>query len=290
MEPLYIVLSGMLSIPLAAGLVGGLAIVFVVWLYYAPQADRLRRLLCNAATTRALPNDHILTEHSPPKIDLTPQPTIEPKQGGVLLGVNLSDVGADFWGENHKSQVQIPLIEDNSNKVEQPPLVFPPPNGNTQAIKPKRPTTPIPPMPKPLPSPKKKFVRIKYDQSDIKTYDYLPNIEITDLSVGDIVLVYAKDPKEKRRKKKDATRKLAIVHSFSKDGEVSFHANSPVTLKIEGKYMASQNGKKYHDPRCKEMENVTPGEAIWFIDEADAKRHGYECCKKCFEKYMKRNE
>ena len=46
-----------------------------------------------------------------------------------------------------------------------------------------------------------------------------------------------------------------------------------------GKYIASETGKKYHIPKCDWAKKISKKNIVWFDDEQEAKKKGYEACK-----------
>lgn len=106
---------------------------------------------------------------------------------------------------------------------------------------------------------------------------FLGNISEYDIHTDQEVIVYARPKKRGTPKRKRATVKY-ISSSFEPPPD---RTNSPITLVVRGVYMASKTGKKYHDPCCRQVENVSNDEAIWFQTEEEALFKGFAPCKTC---------
>jgi len=52
-------------------------------------------------------------------------------------------------------------------------------------------------------------------------------------------------------------------------------------INIEGKYVASKSGFKYHLPWCPGAQKISDTNKIWFNSEEEAKNRGYTPAKNC---------
>jgi len=57
---------------------------------------------------------------------------------------------------------------------------------------------------------------------------------------------------------------------------------------IEGKFIGSVNGGKYHWPNCSHAKRISPENQIWFSSEEEAQKAGYARCGS-FEKHIPNN-
>ncbi|WP_006521466.1 Ada metal-binding domain-containing protein [Desulfoscipio gibsoniae] len=55
---------------------------------------------------------------------------------------------------------------------------------------------------------------------------------------------------------------------------------TPVSIS-NGKFVGSTKSNKYYYPDCRYAESISPENAIWFIDAADAQAQGYVPCGVC---------
>lgn len=143
--------------------------------------------------------------------------------------------------------------------------------GDTRAI----PTDILPPY--------KIFVLVSIKDKDTgvyytkKLYSYfLGNRK--DVSEGDDVIVYVKKGRHPQRR---IAKVVYISNSYVPPLNVT---KSSISIKVNGKFLASKHGKKYHDPCCMQMDKTSNNEAIWFQTKHDAFINGYEPCAKCILK------
>lgn len=58
-------------------------------------------------------------------------------------------------------------------------------------------------------------------------------------------------------------------------------SQSTVSFAVEGKYVASKNGKLYYTASCKASNRIKPENRVWFDNESDAKKSGYSRSQSC---------
>jgi len=71
---------------------------------------------------------------------------------------------------------------------------------------------------------------------------------------------------------------IALVNSGKKKKNEELPEEEPsVSTEFKpGKYIASKMGKTYHTPKCDWAKNIKEKNAVWFDDEKEAKKAGYE--------------
>jgi hypothetical protein len=53
------------------------------------------------------------------------------------------------------------------------------------------------------------------------------------------------------------------------------------SVSVEGRYVASQNGSKYHFPWCPSAQRISEQNKVWFDSKEEAERAGYTPASNC---------